>query len=97
MHQIIKNYIAALELIDRISNDPQLDPNSEEFLGFLNVGEGIWATQEMEEAWLHVCTHPFFFEGIIADVGLEIEGQKWRGITMRTGLNLDETVFVKKT
>ncbi len=89
MHQIIDRFIAGLKLIEQISNDPQLDPYSEEFLGFVNVGQGIWVTQEMEEAWQHVCDHPMFFQSIIEDIGLAIdEGGR---------LNLHETVFVKKT
>jgi hypothetical protein len=70
MHQIIKNYIAALELIDYIVNHPQLDPKSGDFVGFLTVGEGLWPTQEMEEAWRYVCKYNDFFEKIIDNVGL---------------------------
>lgn len=84
VHPKIAGYMSALQLIEDIRNDYQLDPMDENYMGFINVGGDLWVGEEQRNAWKLICSRPQFFEDLIESVGLIVEGGR---------INYDETVF----
>lgn len=67
-----------------VANDYQFDKSHEDYLGFLNVGNGL----EYDLTWIEI-VHPanrHFVLHIMDQLNLSTEN----------GLHLDETIFVKK-
>ena len=71
-------------LLATFLNDYQFEEGSAEFINFINVGLPI-LDDKHHEAWRFICDNPKIFEPIITKLG---------GIT-ESGLNLDETVFLR--
>ena len=81
-HEIVR----ATQMLVDIRFDYQMDPNHEGYLGFVNVGAGVWVGDAEEATWAYIVEHERMFRPIINELGLKIEGR----------MGLDETIFALK-
>lgn len=75
----------AIALLERFALDYQFDLDHPLYHGFLNVGLDL-LTGEDRETWTYICDNRVLFMLVLPELGLATEH----------GLDLDETVFVRK-
>ena len=77
----------AIDLLQKVRDDFQLDKDHEGYLGFLTIGTDIWLEEEDVPTWHLIYDRFAIFKPIMHELGLEIEG----GAGF---MNLEETVFI---
>lgn len=78
-----KSVIEGANLLKRFRNDFQFDRNSEDYLGFLNVGVDL-LSEEDAETFKFIVKNQKIFKPLLEELGL----------TTEMGMNEEETVFV---
>jgi hypothetical protein len=79
---------AGVDLLESFANDYQFDMRNPGYLGFINVGVDLLATESDKGAWRYVVANPDLFLPVLDRLGLFVEaGCK---------LDLEETVFITK-
>ena len=81
--QKFKNAIALLE---RFALDYQFDLDHPLYHGFLNVGIDLLLDPADKETWTYICENRVLFMLVLPELGLATEH----------GIDLDETIFVRK-
>lgn len=71
-----------VDYLESVRKDYQFDPESPDYVGFLNVGIDI-IDDSVKESFTIVCEHPEFFERVMAEMGIFTE----------EGIHLSETIF----
>ena len=78
---------AGVDLLESFANDYQFDETDPGYLGFINVGIDLLATEADKGAWRYVVANPDLFLPVLDRLGLFVDvGRK---------LDLEETVFTK--
>ena len=76
----------AIALLEGFANDFQFDETDPGYLGFINVGIDLLPDPADKETWTYICENRVLFMLVLPELGLATE----------EGLDLDETVFVRK-
>ena len=76
----------AIALLERFALDYQFDLDHPLYHGFLNVGIDLLPDPADRETWTYICENRVLFLLILPELGLATEA----------GLDIDETVFVRK-
>lgn len=76
----------AIDLLERFYLDYQFDFDHPLYHGFINVGIDLLPDPEDKETWTYICDNRVLFMLILPELGLATEA----------GLDIDETVFVRK-
>ena len=76
----------AIDLLEGFYLDYQFDLDHPLYHGFINVGIDLLPDPEVKETWTYICENSDLFQRILPELGLATE----------EGLDIGETVFVRK-
>lgn len=76
----------AIALLEGFYLDYQFDLDHPLYLGFINVGIDLLPDPADKETWTYICENRVLFMLVLPELGLATEA----------GLDIDETVFVRK-
>lgn len=74
-----------LKLLTHIKADPQFDPKSDMYCGFLNCSQDFFPEDWMQKAYLEFISKPMYYKCLLNLNDLDTDG-----------IDADETVFILK-